>query len=102
MEYNDMFVIIYQVLRYMYDCLKEGQKIEVCYLKASRYSIPNNYWNFIVTELLRKGYIEGITIVKAKDGILLDDIQDAFITYKGVEFLSENSLLKKAKEYLKM
>ena len=42
MAQDDYFVIVYQVLKYLYDCLKKGEKPEVCNLQASRYSIPDN------------------------------------------------------------
>ncbi|BAK46031.1 hypothetical protein CXIVA_00640 [Clostridium sp. SY8519] len=47
MAKNDMFVIIYQVLKYMYDCLKAGEKVEAVRLTADAYMIPENYWGYI-------------------------------------------------------
>lgn len=35
MAQNDYFVIVYQVLKYLYECLKKGEKPEACYLTAS-------------------------------------------------------------------
>ena len=43
MAQNDYFVIVYQVLKYLYECLKKGEKPEACYLTASAYNIPENY-----------------------------------------------------------
>ena len=37
MAQNDYFVIVYQVLKYLYECLKKGEKPEACYLTASAY-----------------------------------------------------------------
>lgn len=39
MAQNDYFVIVYRVLKYLYDCLKKGEKPEVEYLVASTYNI---------------------------------------------------------------
>ena len=44
MAQNDYFVIVYQVLKYLYECLKKGEKPEACYLTASAYNIPENYF----------------------------------------------------------
>ena len=43
MAQNDYFVIVYQVLKYLYECLKKGEKPEACYLTASAYNIHENY-----------------------------------------------------------
>ena len=48
MAQNDYFVIVYRVLKYLYDCLKKGEKPEAEYLVASTYNIPENYWIYIV------------------------------------------------------
>lgn len=37
MAQNDYFVIVYQVLKYLYECLKKGEKPEACHLTASAY-----------------------------------------------------------------
>ena len=47
MAQNDYFVIVYRVLKYLYDCLKKGEKPEAEYLVASTYNIPENYWIYI-------------------------------------------------------
>ncbi len=101
MAKNDYFVIVYQVLKYLYECLKQGEKPEPCYLSASKYSIPENYWEYIVISLIDEEYIKGIQIMSTKNGIVLGDLQDTIITPKGIEYLFENSLLEKAKKSLK-
>lgn len=101
MAQNDYFVIVYQVLKYLYDCLKRGEKPEVCYLRASRYSIPENYWQYILISLINEGYIAGIKPVETKGGVLLDDLQETIITPKGIEYLFENKLFEKVKRTLK-
>ena len=44
MARDDYFVIVYQVLKYLYDCLKKGEKPDRRYLINDEYSIPENYW----------------------------------------------------------
>ena len=101
MAQNDYFVIIYRVLKYLYDCLKAGNQPEIAYLAASTYNIPDSYWIYIVISLINEGYIKGITMTSTKDGVVFGDLQDAIITPKGIEYLFENSLLEKAKKTLK-
>lgn len=101
MAKNDFFVIIYQVLKYLYECLKKGEKPEICYLSASMYSIPEQYWSYILVSLIEDGYIKGIRVIETKDGIAFGDLQNTIIAPKGIEFLFENSLIEKAKKSLK-
>lgn len=101
MAKDDLFVITYKILKYLYDCLKRGEKPETFFLTASAYSIPENYMGYILVNLIDEGYIGGITINKTKDGIYFGDLQDTMITWKGVEYLFENSLFEKVKKTLK-
>lgn len=101
MAQNDYFVIVYRVLKYLYDCLKKGEKPEAEYLVASTYNIPENYWIYILLSLINEEYIKGIRVDHTKDGVILGDLQEAIITPKGIEYLFENSLIEKAKKTLK-
>lgn len=101
MAQNDYFVIVYRILKYLYDCLKKGEKPENCYLEADMYNIPNNYWSYIIISLINEEYIKGINIKTSKDGVAFGDLQDTIITPKGIEYLFENSLIEKAKKTLK-
>ena len=101
MAQNDYFVIVYRVLKYLYDCLKAGNQPEIAYLTASTYNIPDSYWTYIVISLISEGYIKGIAMTPTKNGVVFGDLQDAVITPKGIEYLFENSLLEKAKKTLK-
>lgn len=101
MAQDDYFVIVYRVLKHLYDCLKKGEKPESCYLEASTYSIPENYWSYIIISLINEEYIKGITVKPGKDGVIFGDLQDAIITPNGMEYLFENSLIEKAKKTLK-
>ena len=101
MAQNDYFVIVYQVLKYLYDCLKAGEKPESAHLAASTYNIPGSYWSYILLSLIHEEYLKGISVRGTKDGPLFGDLQEAVITPKGIEYLFENSLIEKAKKTLK-
>lgn len=101
MSKDDYFVIVYQVLKYLYDCLKRGEKPEAIYLEASTYSIPKSYWEYILIGLLHDDYISGIEPINTKNGIVWGDLRDVIITPKGIEYLFENSMLQKVKRTLK-
>ena len=101
MAQNDYFVIVYRILKYLYDCLKKGEKPEVEYLAASIYNIPENYWAYILLSLINEEYVKGIVVNHTKDGVIFGGLQEAVITPKGIEYLFENSLIEKAKRTLK-
>lgn len=101
MARDDYFVIVYQVLKYLYDCLKKGEKPELCYLQADHYSIPDNYWVYFLSSLFSEGFIAGIKPEVTKDGTVFSRLQDAIITPKGIEYLFENTLIQKVKRTLK-
>lgn len=81
--------------------LEKGEKPEACYLTASAYNIPENYWQYIILSLITEEYVKGIAVNHTKDGVLLGDLPDTIITPKGISYLFENSLLEKAKRTLK-
>ena len=73
MAQNDYFVIVYRVLKYLYDCLKAGNQPEIAYLTASTYNIPDSYWTYIVISLISEGYIKGIAMTPTKNGVVFGD-----------------------------
>ena len=56
---DDFPVIVYQVLSYLYGCLKEDRRIDPIELTAQRHSIPESYWSFIMQGLNDDGLIRG-------------------------------------------
>lgn len=101
MSRDDYFVIVYQVLKYLYDCLKKGERPDKDLLNEDEYSIPKQYWEYILISLLNDGYISGINPRNTKSGIAWGNIENIMITPKGIEYLFENSMLQKVKKTLK-
>ncbi len=104
MARDDYHVIVYQILACLYVQLKAGEKINTDLLKAeSQYlNINQIYWNYIIDSLNNQGLICGVnkTAAWGKDRVIFD-IQDIMITPLGIEYLTDNSFLNKAKEFLK-
>lgn len=51
--------------------------------------------------MIDQGFISGIDYTPTKDGILFSNLENALITFKGVEYLFDNSLMQKLKRTLK-
>ncbi len=109
MAKNDYYTVVYYVLSYLYECLKAGQKPKREILDLSTYPerISDDYLIYIYKNLINDKYLDGITFVSLprlgidKNLEYFKDYEDAVITPKGIEFLQENSLMRKAYDIVK-
>lgn len=105
MAKDDYHVIVYQILSYLYNCLKKDMRIETKYLEAQGelFQINTQYWQFIMYNLHAEGLIEGITLTKVwgEKYPLITEVENIGITPKGIQFLMDNSFISKATEMLK-
>lgn len=102
MARDDMRVVAYKILRYLYDCNKRGKTPcfeDMCH-QCKLFRIPQEYWVQIVLELMEAGYIRGFTKLVTKDGVLIQMLDRPGITLAGVDYLEENSTMQKVKEHL--
>ena len=102
---DDYPVIVYQILAYLYQCLKKGIDVDKNYLVAQGelFSINSSYWSFIMCNLVKEGLVEGLTLtnVWGEKYPLVENIESISITPKGIQYLTDNSFIQKAKELLK-
>ncbi len=101
MAKDDYFVIVYQILKYLYDCLKEDRRIDFTVISYESFDIPFNYWCYILENLQKQGLLAGLSIVETKDGKLIQNSSKTRITPDGIAYLFENSMLEKVKRTLK-
>lgn len=99
MTYDDMHVIMYRILAYLYDCMKRGCKPDPSRVLYEHLCINRNYWIAIMIELAERGFIKGVKISHADDETNVY-LSDPTVTMAGVEFLMENSMMNKAKRFL--
>ena len=105
MAKDDYHVIVYKILAYLYQCLKNGENIKACNLECTNkyFQINKNYWQYILFHLQDSEMIEGIMFVDI-DGLDIPypaNLENCRITPKGIEYLCDNSLIEKAKKFLK-
>ena len=91
MAKDDYFVLVYKLLTILYTTLKNGKVVTDSELKELSEGLPLDYWEYILKSLSEDGYISG-------NSIKITTLQ---ITPKGIEYLQDNSKMKKAKEVLK-
>ena len=100
MAKDDMEVVIYKILMYLYECMKRDvmPDLKKYGWHSELIDIPQQYWCKIIRVLVEKGLVKGFSVCPTKDGILIETKPPIEITYEGREFLRENSGMKKAKE----
>lgn len=101
MAKDDYFVIAYRILKYLYACFKAGERADVEMFGPDALGINNGYWVNMLESLCSEGYITGVAFPSAVGSIHSAKVYDARITQKGIEFLEDNSRMKKAAAFLK-
>lgn len=62
MAHDDMNVVMYKLLAYLYDCQRRGIEPQRSMLAhdGSMLAIPHNYWADVLEELVDGGYVRGV------------------------------------------
>ena len=86
MARDDYFVIVYKLLKYLYDCLKRGVCPASEILSAEFFGIADDYWEYIINNLYQDEYIDGVTLTRLNNEPNYPSIQPHFnITSKGIK-----------------
>ena len=107
MAKDDYHVIVYQILSYLYQQLKAGTPVDEQKLSAeSLFGIPEKYRDYILKNLLSDGYIAGVSVhesryINGQTHIKFLHLDKCEITPKGIEYLTDNSFMNKAKDFFK-
>lgn len=105
MAKDDYFVIVYQILSYLYQRLKKGEAVDETMLShdSPLFKINKRYWSYIIYHMTAAGYIEGVRFANL-DGLEFPypvQMTECRITPRGIEYLCDNSFMEKAKGFLK-
>lgn len=103
MASDDMNVIVYKFLRYLYSCMKSGEEPseEVMANSGGMFEIPYRYWAQIVDEMVANGLVRGVAVVDVWGGGKTVRFDEPRVTMEGLQYLEENSLMRKAAELLR-
>ena len=96
MAKDDYQVIVCKILKYLYEILKKGESPDTTKLNHLVLDINESYWNYIIEQLVNEEYIQGLIRMQIdgrKD--LFRGFENIRITPKGIEYLTENSTMKK-------
>lgn len=106
MARDDYDRIVCIILTYLYARLKgkTEEKPEV-YLQAMTKDFPvsEEYFNFILDNLVKDGYIDGIKFIRAWGGDIINitGLANIRITPDGIHYLCENSTMRTTLEWLR-
>lgn len=100
MAQDDMHVVMYKILAYLYSCMKDGNSPKLAGYSAETLGIPQLYWAFIMEELVNHGFVSGVNISRDMGGHVFVNPVDPKVTMEGVEFAQENTAMAKAKKFL--
>ena len=90
----DNFRVIYKILRYL-EVAMDYDEIDPERLSAESLGISKNRRLALLEMLVREGYVDGIGIKRSADGAATIFTSSPRITLKGLEYLHENSVMRK-------
>ncbi len=91
----DNFNIIYKILKELERAM-DYDEFDLDRVSAERLKISQNRLMRIWAMLSKEGYVEGIGVKYGAQNDVIVSVSNPRITLKGLEYLNENSLMKKA------
>lgn len=91
----DNFKVIYRILHYLEKAM-DYDEVNIDFISASALKVTEQRWTAIMEMLAKEGYIEGVSVTRSCDGDVLASVSSPRITLRGLEYLNENSLVRKA------
>lgn len=97
----EQFRIIYNILRTLQRAM-DVEEFDASMISAEALGISNAMWTRIMRMLVQEGYIEGVRVIESDLADLpMIRAHHPAITLKGLEYLEENTLMRKAMELAK-
>lgn len=100
MARDDYYVVVYRLLKCLYDYLKHGKHISNGKLQELSGDLAYDYWIYILINMYEEGFITGVEPINTFAGkdIKIINLQ---ITPKGIDYLQNNSTMRKTFEWIK-
>lgn len=91
----DNFKIIYKILK-AFEKSMDYDDFNTEPIEAEQLGVTFSRWKKIMKMLSEEGFLTGVLIIETDGGELIVKLKNPAITLKGLEYLNENSLMKKA------
>lgn len=101
MSKDDYHAILFKILLYFYGCLKRDIAYQDETFDAAIGDINRDYLHDVLLMMQDSGYISGIHSLKAggTEVFITSEYADIKITEKGIDCLTQNSIMAKVKAY---
>lgn len=87
--------IIYKILKTL-EVAMDYDEFDLEQISADVLKISENRWSKIMEMLCQNGFVQGVSVKYVGDGDVLVSVNSPRVTLKGLEYLNENSLMKRA------
>lgn len=95
------FTVIYNILNALRDSM-DDDNFDLNTISPEKLDVSENRWAYIIKMLADEGYVEDLNVTISLDGYInLGAGPRPRITLKGLEYLEENSTMKKTYRLLK-
>lgn len=91
----DNFKVIYKILRLLEKSM-DLEELDLGTISPQVLRLTEARWNSIMEMLAEEGYIKGLKVARTANGAVAVSVCSTRITLKGLEYLQDNSLMKKA------
>ena len=91
---TDNFKCIYKILKTLEKAM-DFEEFDFSCIDHNALEISKVRWNAYMEMLLDCGYVKGVTVRTYQDGGKMVDITHMQITLKGLEYLSENTIMQR-------
>lgn len=93
---NNYFNVAYKILIYLKYCYENGISADPDILSPDNIGISEKQFILTLQMLLEDGYIKGVSLSPTIQGpTIINNIQDTYATSAGLQYLVENSMMKK-------
>lgn len=92
--YMDNFRAVYKILSALEEAM-DYPEFDISQIDAEVLGVSNERWSRYIEMMADVGYIKGVTIKRDITGATRISGRDIRITLKGLEYLQENSMMRK-------
>ena len=96
---NDYFVVMYRLMMYLYNCLKDYQYVDLSKITPKYLGVNDRYFQYILINLVNDGYLMDDSTYEDMNGLHV--MESIMISPKGIAYLHENSTIAKVKKSVK-
>ena len=99
MAQNDFFPIVYRILAALYKNLKEDKENQKDLFNHELYDVKKKFFDYILKYIVDEEFVDTTYYKPYDNKIEFFNLSNMQITPKGIEYLNENSVMNKTKNF---